>query len=98
MFGLFYRFTKLRIEPGYRGGDIGENIDKCPYDALIVFEESDIEMNNTENIFCGNLDYELPEIKSKTNTMYVQLITDNSRGDEGFSGEISFIYGKCSYF
>lgn len=64
----------------------------------MVFDESDKGSNNSENVFCGNLDYALPEIKSKTNTMYVQFISDYSKSGEGFSGEISFIYGKYYIF
>lgn len=97
-FFFFYRFTKLHIESGYNdANDNGENIDRCPFDAVIVYDKSDIGSKNTENVFCGNLDYGLPEIKSKTNTMYVQFISDSSRNGEGFSGEISFVYGKCLY-
>jgi len=89
-----YSFTKFRLERG----KVGDEGDKCPYDGVYVYEESDIK-NNTQdlNVFCGNLDNELPEIKSKTNTMYVQFISDSSRNDEGFVGEILFVYGEYLY-
>lgn len=93
---FFYRFTKFHIDSRYVFSDIGENIDRCPYDAVIVFE-SDVGNNNTENVFCGNLDNALPEVKSKTNTLYVQFISRSLRSNEGFTGEISFVYGKYLY-
>lgn len=91
---LSFSFTKFRLERSHFEG----SEEKCPYDGVYIYENSDI-INNTQeqNVFCGNLDNELPEIKSETNTMYVQFYSDSSRNDEGFVGEISFVYGKYSY-
>ncbi|KAL5234243.1 hypothetical protein ACI65C_001653 [Semiaphis heraclei] len=86
-------FTKFRLEADYDGEASEE--ERCPDDYVNVFDESDLKTNNSRGLgkFCGVLDDRLPEIKSKTNTMYVNFITDASISDEGFVGEISFTYG-----
>lgn len=70
--------------------------EKCPYDGVFVFDKSNIKSNTSEylGVFCGVLDDRLPEVKSKTNEMYVQFITDGAGTDEGFAGKVSFIYGE----
>lgn len=95
----FYSFDKFRLEPGVDFDEPDQRpIDKCIYDYVLVYDDSDIKGSNSEGlgIFCGVLDDNLPEIKSKTNTMYVQFVSDSSRSDEGFIGQVSFTYGKCS--
>lgn len=91
---FFYSFTKFRLEIDY--DEEASEDDKCPDDFVKVFDESDIHSNNSRGLgkFCGVLDDKLPEIKSKTNTMYVNFVSDNSLNDEGFVADISFTYGK----
>lgn len=74
--------------------------DRCQNDVVIAIDESDMGSNNSKalGVFCGNLNDKLPKIVSRTNTLYVQFITDGSISDKGFVGEISFSYGKSSYF
>lgn len=74
--------------------------DECQYDSVVVFDESYLHNNNSQdfNIFCGVLDTQLPEFISKTNSVYVQFVSDFSRGDEGFEAEIKFTYGTVVYF
>jgi len=92
-----YRFTKFRLErSSHYSNDISE---KCPYDAVAVFDDSYLTSNQSQNfgIFCGVLDTELPEFVSKTNTTYIQFVSDSSRGGEGFEAEIKFTYGRVVY-
>lgn len=93
---FFYSFTKFRLESDYDDELDEAPEDRCPDDYVTVFDESDKNSNNVRSVqkFCGVLDDKLPEIKSKTNTMYVNFITDSSINNEGFVGEISFTYGK----
>lgn len=69
---------------------------KCPYDAVFVFDGSELNSENPQylGVYCGLLNDKLPEVISITNTMYVQFISDFSKNEEGFVGEISFSYGK----
>jgi len=89
-----YRFTKFRLERSPHSSN--EISDKCPYDSVVVFDDSYLTSNNSQDfgIFCGVLDTELPEFVSKTNTAYVQFVSDSSRGGEGFEAEIKFTYGR----
>ncbi|XP_029345463.1 cubilin isoform X3 [Acyrthosiphon pisum] len=87
-------FTKFRLE---RSSHYSNEIsNKCPYDSVVVFDDSYLKSNNSQDfgIFCGILDSELPEFVSKTNTAYVQFVSDSSSGGEGFEAEIKFIYGE----
>jgi len=95
---IFYSFTKFRLESDY--DDEAPEEERCPDDYVNVFDESDLKTNNYRGLgkFCGVLDESLPEIKSKTNVMYVNFVTDASINDEGFVGEISFTYGKYEIF
>jgi len=74
--------------------------EKCSFDAVIVFDGSYLNSNNSQDfdIFCGNLNKKLPEFISKTNTIYVQFVTDSAGGYEGFEAEITFTYGRVLYF
>lgn len=92
---MFYRFTKFRLEHSFNAIS-----DECLYDSVVVFDESYLHNNNSQdfNIFCGVLDTQLPEFISKTNSVYVQFVSDSSRGDEGFEAEIKFTYGTVVYF
>jgi len=74
--------------------------EKCKFDAVVVFDESYLHNNNSQDfdIFCGVLDAQLPKFISKTNSVYVQFVSDSSRGDEGFEAEIKFTYGTVIYF
>lgn len=76
------------------------NDEKCITDSVIAYDESEINSNNSKNlgVFCGNLNDRLPKVISRTNALYVQFITDETVSDKGFVGEISFSYGKSSYF
>lgn len=91
---FFYSFTKFRLERDY--DEEASEEDRCTDDFVTVFDESDKKTNNSRGLgkFCGVLDDRLPEIKSKTNIMYVNFVTDSSINDEGFVAEISFTYGK----
>jgi len=98
---VFYRFTKLRLEQSINEFTLNDNIsDKCQYDSVVVFDESYLHNNNSQDfdIFCGVLDKQLPEFVSRTNSVYVQFVSDSSRGDEGFEAEIKFTYGTVVYF
>lgn len=89
-----YRFTKFHLESDVT--DV-EDSERCQYDAVYVYDKSDINSNNSQylGVFCGYYyDNRLPEVMSKTNTMYVHFISDSSRNFDGFVGEISFTYGK----
>ncbi|VVC39263.1 EGF-like, conserved site,EGF-like calcium-binding domain,CUB domain,EGF domain,EGF-like calcium- [Cinara cedri] len=70
--------------------------DICPYDAVFIFDETSINSSTPKylGVYCGVLENSLPEVKSETNVMYIQLITDSSKTDEGFVGEVSFIYDE----
>ncbi|CAI6368736.1 unnamed protein product [Macrosiphum euphorbiae] len=88
-------FTKFRLERSpHSSNEISE---KCPYDSVVVFDDSYLTSNNSQDfgIFCGILDTELPEFVSKTNTAYVQFVSDSSRGGEGFEAEIKFTYDEA---
>jgi len=84
-----YSFTKFRV-----GSYKNEN--GCVNGGVYVYE-SNASTNYDQDriVFCGNLDKNLPEIKSKNNTMYVESLTDYDYS-EGFFGEISFVYGEYS--
>ncbi|XP_022177373.1 cubilin-like [Myzus persicae] len=88
-------FTKFRLEADY--DEEASEEERCPDDYVNVFDESDLKTNNSRGLgkFCGNLDDKLPEIKSKTNTVYVNFVSDATVNDEGFVGEISFTYGEA---
>lgn len=96
----FYRFTKFHLEnyPPH----FNEKTQNCLYhnDFVAVIDESDLISNNSEGLrfFCGVLDTKLPEFVSKTNSTYVQFISDSSRSGEGFKAEIKFTYGKVVHF
>jgi len=80
---------------------LDENIsDKCQYDTVVVFDGSYLQNNNSQDfdIFCGVMDTQLPAFVSTTNSLYVQFVSDSSRGDEGFEAEIQFTYGTVVYF
>lgn len=95
---IFYSFTKFRLEADY--DEEASEEERCPDDYVNVFDESDLKTNNSRGLgkFCGNLDDKLPEIKSKTNTVYVNFVSDATVNDEGFVGEISFTYGNYYLF
>lgn len=100
----FYRFTKINLEsyPSYDSFNY-ESSQKCLYynDFVVVIDESDLKINNTQDsvIFCGIFDkYKLPEFMSKTNTVFVQFISDSTRSGSGFEAEIKFTYGKVVHF
>ena len=97
MYG-FYSFTKFRLETDY--ADEAPEDERCSNDYVNIFDESDINSNNSQSLgkFCGVLDDTLPEIKSKTNIMYVNFVSDSTINEEGFVAEISFTYGKYFRF
>ncbi|XP_029345465.1 cubilin isoform X2 [Acyrthosiphon pisum] len=91
------KFTKFRLEDSFNAFTLDENIsDKCQYDSVVVFDESYLHNNGSQDfdIFCGVMDIQLPTFVSKTNSMYIQFVSDSSKGDEGFEAEIKFTYGK----
>lgn len=102
---FIYSFSKFRLE-GFSYSVYSMSVsealvlnnseEKCPYDGVFVFDESSIKRNTSEylGVFCGVLDDRLPEVKSKTNVMYVQFITDSAGTKEGFAAKVSFIYGE----
>lgn len=73
--------------------EVEENDEKCEYDAVYVFEDPDFKSNRNFSVFCGNMDNSLPDIQSKSNTLYVQFISDSGRNYEGFVADILFTYG-----
>uniref|UniRef100_A0A2H8TEF1 Cubilin n=1 Tax=Melanaphis sacchari TaxID=742174 RepID=A0A2H8TEF1_9HEMI len=87
-------FTKFRLEKTYY--EEGSEEDRCSNDFVNVFDESDRNSNNSQSLgrLCGVLDDQLPEIKSKTNIMYVNFVTDSSINEEGFAADILFTYGE----
>lgn len=87
------RFTQFKLEGDVLFRKLGTG---CYFDYVRVFDEND---NDSQDLgtFCGNLNQNLPLIKSKTNTMYVHFKSDSSEGFNGFVGEISFSYGNWSY-
>lgn len=94
---LLHRFTKFHLEPQYNKLPNAKEEERCLYDVVYVYDESDINSNTSKylSVFCGYYNNDrLPEVISKTNTMYVQFISDSSRNFDGFIGEISFTYGK----
>lgn len=97
---MFYRFTKFRLEHSYYAFLSNDISEKCLYDSVVIFDESYLHNNNSQDfgIFCGFLDTQLPEFFSKTNSVYVQFVSDSSRGGEGFEAEIKFTYGTVVYF
>lgn len=91
-----YRFTKFHLEPQHNYDGVKDE-ERCEYDVVYVYDESVINSNTSKYlaVFCGYYNNDrLPEVVSKTNTMYVQFISDSSRNSDGFVGEISFTYGK----
>lgn len=100
---IVYSFTKLRLEPSYHHNmmfleDPEEDDDPCPFDAIYVYDQFDLDSNNSQGlgIFCGDFQENLPELKSKTNVMYVTFVTDSSRSNEGFAAAVSFTYGEST--
>lgn len=94
---MSYSFTKFRLE---RSTHYSYKLSKCPFDSVIIFDESYLTSNNSQDfgIFCGTLDMQLPTFMSKTNTVYIQFVSDSSFGGEGFEAEIKFFYGRVVYF
>lgn len=82
----------------YFEGEEEENDEKCEFDAVYVFENTDYKSNRNFSVFCGIMDNSLPDIQSKSNTLYVQFISDSRRNNEGFVAEIVFTYGKLMFY
>lgn len=96
-----YSFSKFRLEgSSYSLWETSTSEEICPYDGVYIFDESSINNSTPQYLgqFCGILDDRLPEVKSTTNVMYVQFLTDGAGSEEGFVGEVSFVYGKYLFY
>lgn len=68
-------------------------VGNCEFDFVAAYEGNKISDDSKLARLCGNHTESLPVIKSKTNNMLLQLVTDAVVQYGGFVADVYFILG-----